>query len=111
MKDNKIKDTLKICKWYGTPETKEERQYTEEEVNKIPGKINDSIQEYIMNYKKEPQLILISTELEIFLINKIDIMHHRQLIMLGNKELRVDFMFGIPILTTPVLDGLEFEIR
>lgn len=111
MKDNKIKDTLKICKWYGTPETKEERYYTEEEVNKIPGKINDSIQEYIMNYKKEPQLILISRELEIFLINKIDIMHHRQLIMLGNKELRVDFMLGIPVLTTPALDGLEFEIR
>lgn len=111
MKDNKIKDTLKICKWYGIPETKEERYYTEEEVNKIPGKINDSIQEYIMNYKKEPQLILISRELEIFLINKIDIMHHRQLIMLGNKELRVDFMFGIPVLTTPTLDGLEFEIR
>lgn len=111
MKDNKIKDTLKICKWYGTPETKEERYYAEEEVNKIPGKINDSVQEYIKYYKKEPQIILISKELEIFLINKIDIMHHKQLIMLGNKELKVDFIFGIPVLTTPVLNGLEFEIR
>ena len=111
MKDNKIKDTLKICKWYGTPKTSEERYYTEEEVNKIPSKINDIIQEYIISYKKDPQLILISKELEIFLINKIDIMHHRQLIMLGNKELRVDFIFGIPVLTTPVLNGLEFEIR
>jgi hypothetical protein len=108
-KDN-VKETTAIYKQLKDI-TIAEHYFTEEEINGIVGKINDEIQYYIERYKKRPQMIMISQILEVFMRKKIDIMHHNQIIMLNNNELRVSFIFGIPVLTTPVLDGLEFEIR
>lgn len=108
----KIKETTKLLKHNGLAESTvvKEEYYSEEAINKITGNISDSIQEYINEYKKRPLMIMISKPLEIFMINKMDIMHHRQMINMGSEPIIVNFVFGIPVLTTPVLDGLEFEI-
>lgn len=110
MKKNEIKETTSINKQL-KDEVIAEYVYTEEEINGIIGKINDEIQIYIERYKKRPQMIMVSHILEMFMVNKIDIMHHHRYIVLDDNELRFSFIFGIPVLITPVLNGLEFEIR
>lgn len=110
MKKNEIKETTVIYRQL-KDEIIAEQYYTEEEINSIVGKINDEIQIYIERYKKRPQIIMISKILELFMKNKVDIMHHHRYIVLDENELQFSFIFGIPVLTTPVLNGLEFEIR
>lgn len=108
----KIKETTKLLKhnWLAESTLVKEEYYSEEELNKIVGKISDGIQEYINKYKNRPLMIMVSKQLEIFMTYKIDIMHHRQMISTGSELIVVNFVFGISVLTTPVLDGLEFEI-
>lgn len=112
IEENKAQETTKLLKHRGLAESTlvTEEYYSEEKINKIVGKISDSIQEYINKYKKRPLIIMISRPLEIIMVNKIDIMHHRQAINIGIEPMIVNFVFGIPVLTTPVLEGLEFEI-
>lgn len=108
----KIKETTKLLKHNGLAESTivKEEYYSKEKVNKIAGKISDGIQEYINKHRNRPLMIMVSKQLEVFMINKIDIMHYRQMINIGSEPIVVSFVFGIPVLTTPVLDGLEFEI-
>ena len=109
MEKDKIKETTKIYKQLKDT-TIAEKYFTEEEINGVIGKINDEMQYYIERYKKRPQIIIISHILEYFMRGKIDVMHHNQMIILNNNELRVSFIFGIPVLTSPVLDGLDFVV-
>lgn len=109
MNKNEIKEITAIYRQI-KDEVIAEHYFTDEEINSVIGKINDKIQLYIEIHKHRPQIIMVSKILEMFMINKINIMHHRQMIRLGDEYLEVSYVFGIPVLITPVLDGLEFEI-
>lgn len=109
MKKNKIQETVSIIK-YAKLKGAEEEYYSKDEINKIPSKISNEIQQYYELYNKEPQLILISRELAIVLIHQIELLQYHQMVMLNNKPFKVDFMFGIPALETPALKDLEFKI-
>lgn len=94
IEENKAQETTKLLKHRGLAESTlvTEEYYSEEKINKIVGKISDSIQEYINKYKKRPLIIMISRPLEIIMVNKIDIMHHRQAINIGIEPMIVNFV-------------------
>ena len=88
-----------------------EEVYTEKSIDLTLGRISNEIMEYKQQYGKEPEIILISQALEIIFEMQMKLMEQCQMIMLNNKELKLHYVFGIPCITTPALDGLEFEVR
>lgn len=107
---NKIKDTLKVMRM----ETKNveivENYYTEEEINKTLGKINNTIQLYRYNHHIMPQFIVISKPLEILLHRQTNIMNERQMIMINGEPIEIKIIFGVTCFVSPELIDLEFKV-
>ena len=110
MKEIKTKDTAKVMKI----ETKNveivESYYTEEEINKTLGKINNAIQLYRYEHYYMPQFIVISKPLEILLHKQTNIMNERQMIMINREPIEIRVIFGIACFVSPELNDLEFKV-
>ena len=87
------------------------KEYNEKDISKMMGKINHEIWQYRTKYRKMPQLLIISNDLEILLSMKLNLMNLSQMIIVNNNELQVHTIFGINCLTSPALNNLEFEVR
>lgn len=109
MKKN-IKDTVEIVKMENPFEIERE-EYTKDSVSKMMGKINNEIREYEYLYGHTPQIIFISRELEILLRTQMELMIYRQSFMINNRVFEISSIFGVNCMVTPVLQGLEFEVR
>ncbi len=110
MKKIKAKDTQKVMRI----ETKNveivENYYTEEEINKTLGKINNAIQLYRYKYNLMPQFIVISRPLEILLHKQTNIMNERQMIMINREPIEIRIIFGVACFVSPELIDLEFKV-
>lgn len=80
--------------------------------NKIISSINQEILEYEKKYRDRPQLIIMSINLKEALRVHFEMMlNDHQAIMLVNQRLELDYLFGIPCLTSLALEKYDFEIR
>ena len=110
MKNKEIKDTQKVVRLDKKNIAIVESYYTEEEINKTLGKINNEIQLYRYNYGTMPQFIVISKPLEILLQRQMNIMNERQLIMLNGNATEIKVIFGISCFVSPALIDLDFKV-
>ena len=106
----KVKETTKLIKHINGAEKREE-YFAIDDINKTLGKINSEIQLYRHNYYKMPQFIVISKELELLLQSQMEIMNERQTVIINNNTMEIRIIFGISCFISPVLTGLEFEVR
>lgn len=83
------------------------------DINKIIASINQEVNEYEKKWRNRPQLIIISRGLNAALRVNIEMMlNYHQAIMLDyDHRLEFDYLFGIPCLTSLVLEEYDFEIR
>lgn len=117
-KTNDVKETSGILNFepiinYEKPSEfkRTEKFYTQEEINKILGKINNAIECYRFKYKSKPMFIIISKELAILFRKQCDLMSYHEMIILNNEPLEINHIFGFSCFVSPVLTGLEFEVR
>lgn len=82
------------------------------DINKIISSINQEVIEYEKKFHNRPQLIVISKGLHVALRVSFEMMlNYHQAIMLDKQELVLDYLFGIPCLTSLALEEYDFEIR
>ena len=85
--------------------------YEWEEIHKILGKINNQIEAFREMYHRKPKFIIISEKLEYILRNQMELMCQHEMIILNDEQIVINRLFGFSCFTSPVLRGLNFEIR
>ena len=82
------------------------------DINKIISSINLEVIEYEKKWHNRPQLIIISKGLNVALRISFEMMlNYHQAILLDNQRLELDYLFGIPCLTSLALEEYNFEVR
>lgn len=81
------------------------------DINKIISNINQEVIEYEKKWNNRPQLIIISRGLNVAFRVGFEMMLNYHQIMLDNQRLQLDYLFGIPCLTSLALEEYDFEIR
>lgn len=85
--------------------------YEWKEIHKILGKINNQIEAFRGMYHRKPKFIIISEELNYILKSQMDLMCQYEMIILNDEQIVINRLFGFSCFTSPVLRGLNFEIR
>lgn len=85
--------------------------YEWKEIHKILGKINNQIEAFRGMYHRKPKFIIISEKLEYILTNQMELMCQNEMIILNDEQIVINRLFGFSCYTSPVLRGLNFEIR
>lgn len=85
--------------------------YEWEGIHKILGKINNQIEAFRGMYHRKPKFIIISEKLEYILRNQMELMCQYEMIILNDEQIVINRLFGFSCFTSPVLRGLNFEIR
>ncbi len=85
--------------------------YEWKEIHKILGKINNQIEAFRGMYHRKPKFIIISEKLEYILTNQMELMCQNEMIILNDEQIVINRLFGFSCFTSPVLRGLNFEIR
>lgn len=88
-----------------------EFECTYEEIHKIFGKINDQIEEFRKSYGKNPMFIILSNNLAVAFREVYGLTNQFEAIKLKDEYLKINRIFGFACFISPVLNGLDFEIR
>jgi hypothetical protein len=88
-----------------------EKNYKYEDIHKTMGKINNQIEVFRKAHHKKPTFIIISEELNYILKSQMDLMCQYEMIILNDEQIVINRLFGFSCFTSPVLRGLNFEIR
>lgn len=83
----------------------------QDEINEIIGKINNQIEIFRYAHHKRPTFIIISRDLEMVLRTQFRLLSQYEAVRLNNEYLEINRLFGICCFVSPVLSGLDFEIR
>jgi hypothetical protein len=87
------------------------KNYKYEDIHKTMGKINNQIEVFRQAHHKKPTFIIISEELNYILKSQMDLMCQYEMIILNDEQIVINRLFGFSCFTSPVLSGLNFEIR
>lgn len=90
----------------------ETHKYFKSDTQKVLEKMNKAISSYKLEYRDDPQFIIISNELGFLFDMELSLMTQRQMIMISNdRPLEIYSVFGVPCIVSKALSGLQFEVR